>query len=43
MFTAQWFRCGGRVAHYLIGRYVPLLNFCCQCALPCVICVDFFY
>ncbi|HAS6475630.1 TPA: hypothetical protein GRR63_23180 [Vibrio parahaemolyticus] len=20
VFTAQWFRCGGRVAHYLIGR-----------------------
>lgn len=24
VFTAQWFRCGGRVAHYLIGRYVCL-------------------
>ncbi|NNN49596.1 hypothetical protein FKN12_17160 [Vibrio sp. 2-2(8)] len=24
VFTAQWFRCGGRVAHYLIGRYTVL-------------------
>ncbi|WP_235652741.1 hypothetical protein [Vibrio anguillarum] len=26
VFTAQWFRCGGRVAHYLIGRYATQVN-----------------
>lgn len=25
VFTAQWFRCGGSVAHYLIGRYIYIV------------------
>jgi len=25
MFTAQWFRLGGRVAHHLTRRYKPIV------------------